>query len=254
MGNYIIVEKKLGISPDYQYKALRRGWWPKANWHRNKLTALDWTGLFTKNQRVLDLGTGSGNFELEFAKKVSEIVGVDYNIEALEFLRQKLKDGRIENVKLILQDIRNLNKLKKMGRFDAVIMVDVIEHVSKLDGEKVAKQIFDLLTPGGSVVIVTPNYMPLWIALEMLLDKISAVPKLAGEQHLAKYTPQSLRLMFENAGFKTSKLTTLNTFAWLIPDAELCKKVSEWELAQNLGWGNLVMGVFTKPGKQRRRN
>jgi len=40
---------------------------------------------------VLDLGTGSGNFELAYAKKLKKIVGVDYNDKLLAFLKNKLR-------------------------------------------------------------------------------------------------------------------------------------------------------------------
>jgi 2-polyprenyl-3-methyl-5-hydroxy-6-metoxy-1,4-benzoquinol methylase len=243
----MIIEKKLGISPDYQYRALRRGWWPKANWHRNKLVALGWTGLFKKASRILDLGTGSGNLELEFATLVKEIVGVDYNDEALVFLKARLSEEKIANVKLRQADIRKIDRQKLLGKFDVVVMVDVIEHISKRDGEKLVRQLYRLIKPGGSACIITPNYKPTWIALETLLDKVSAVPKLTGEQHLAKYDPASLRAMFEVTGFKTDRLTTFNTVSWLVPGQSLSTAVCKAELAAAFGWGNLVLGVFTRP-------
>jgi len=249
----MIIEKKLGIDAGYQYWALRRGWWPKANWHRNKLTALAWTGLLKKGCRVLDLGTGSGNLELEFAGRVKEIVGVDYNDEALGFLKTRLSEEKTVNVKLKLLDIRKVGKAN-LGLFDAIVMVDVIEHIPKSEGEKLVLDLYKLLKPGGSACIITPNYKPLWIALETLLDKVSAVPKLAGEQHLAKYDPVSLKAVFEATGFSTDKLTTFNTISWLVPGRQWSRLACRWELETGLSWGNLVLGVFTKPKKPSRRD
>jgi len=242
-----IVEKKLGIDPGYQYWALHKGWWPKSNWHRNKLTAIEWTGLINKSSRILDLGTGSGNFELEFASRVKEIVGADYNDEALAFLKTKIDERRIKNVRLRLLDIRNLDRQTGLGTFDVILMVDVIEHVSKADGEKLVGNLYKLVKPGGSACIITPNYKPLWMALETLLDKVSAVPKLAGEQHLAKYDPVTLAGLFEGARFATSRLTTFNIMAWLMPGYQLVRRVTLGELNAGLSWGNLVLGLFTKP-------
>lgn len=243
----MIIEKKLGIDPGYQYWAIRRGWWPKANWHRNKLMVLKWTGLFKKASRILDLGTGSGNLELEFADRVKEIVGVDYNDQALDFLQARLVEQKIDNVKLRQADIRTIVRQKGLGKFDVAVMVDVIEHVSKPDGKKLVGNLIKHLKPGGSACIITPNYKPSWMMLETLLDKVSAVPKLAGEQHLAKYDPASLRAMFEAAGFETGKLTTFNTVSWLVPGQSLSAAVCKAELATGFGWGNLVVGVFIKP-------
>src|SRR5258706_1139906 len=93
-----IIEKQLGITGDYQFKAIRSRNYFQSNWHNNKLAVLQ--NLITKYQpqTVLDLGTGSGNFELTFANQLQKIVGVDYNDEALKFLEQELKKREIKNV------------------------------------------------------------------------------------------------------------------------------------------------------------
>ena len=82
-----IVEKRLGISPDYQYKAMRKSFWLKRNWHKNKFDVIKEVCGFKRKMDVLDLGTGSGNFELLYSRSVKHIYGIDYNDEALLFLK-----------------------------------------------------------------------------------------------------------------------------------------------------------------------
>ncbi|KKQ53087.1 MAG: hypothetical protein UT19_C0017G0003 [Candidatus Woesebacteria bacterium GW2011_GWB1_39_10b] len=81
----IIIEKQLGIPGDYQYKALRSKNYLQSNWHRNKWLVIGNLLNQYKPEKVLDLGTGSGNFELIFSGMVKKIVGIDYNDEALNF-------------------------------------------------------------------------------------------------------------------------------------------------------------------------
>lgn len=197
--------------------------------------------------RVLDLGTGSGNLELEFYRQAAQIVGVDYNDEALRFLQGKLDQSKVKNVLLIQEDIRSLTKTARTGQYDCIVMIDVIEHVTKADGKLLADKIFRLTAKGGKACIITPNYKPLWIGLETILDKVSAVPKLAGEQHLAKYDPKTLGELFRQAGFGVETITTFNTLSWLIPSRKAADYVCQLELQAGWNWGNLVLGVFTKP-------
>ena len=125
----LVVEKKLNISPDYQYKAIRSKNFLQANWHQNKFYVLEKLLKLNKKSTVLDLGTGSGNFELMFYKKCKKIVGIDYNDGAIKFLKNKIKERRIKNVSLHISDIRKINKIKNLGKFNTVIMIDIIEHI-----------------------------------------------------------------------------------------------------------------------------
>jgi len=109
----IIVEEKLNIPGNYQFKALNDSIFIKSNWHRNKLICIS-NSINVKNMRILDLGTGSGNFEIMFSNLANEIVGVDYNVEALKFLSNELENRSIRNVRLIKEDIRNIKKLVRV--------------------------------------------------------------------------------------------------------------------------------------------
>jgi 2-polyprenyl-3-methyl-5-hydroxy-6-metoxy-1,4-benzoquinol methylase len=239
----IIVEKELGIPPDYQYRAIRSKFFVQANWHRNKLESI--ASFIKPKTRILDLGTGSGNFEFEFADKVSEIVGVDYNPEALAFLKEKLKEKNIKNVKLFLSDIRNLSKSGVMGKFDMIVAIDVIEHIGVSDAKKVVQYLKRLLKPSGKICIITPNYKSTWLVMESILDMLRLVPKMHGEQHLAKYYKENLVKLFEDEGLKAESISAFNLFSFMFCPAALAKKLCRLEIKSGIGYGNLVLGVFS---------
>ena len=87
-----IIEKELGITGDYQYQALRKGNFLQSNWHANKLEIVKYLLKKYQPKSVLDLGAGSGNLELKFAHLVKKITAIDYNDEAVSFLKNKLKE------------------------------------------------------------------------------------------------------------------------------------------------------------------
>lgn len=239
-----IIEKKLAIPPDYQFKAIRSANFFQASWHRNKLTVMDILLQTHPGMKVLDLGTGSGNFEFEFAKRVKKIVGVDYNDEALGFLKDQLKKQNIYNVELIYSDIRDISE-KLHGVFDAIVTTDTIEHIPVDDARIVIKKLKNVLAPGGKIYVITPNYKSLWYVIELFLDKFTIVPKLHGQQHLAKYSIKSLNGMFIGEGYTRVYTGSFNLLSFLTPFVRLNRILCNVELQLPIPIGNLLVGIYT---------
>lgn len=239
-----IIEKQLGIGGDYQYKAIRSPNFLQANWHRNKLTVMEKIIRIYKPKSVLDLGTGSGNFELTFAKKLEKIVGVDYNDDALKFLSKELKKRKIKNVKLVYRDILNAPEIIKLGKFDAIIMIDVIEHLKPKPALKLISNFKNLLTPNGIMIIITPNYRSLWPIIEKLLDKFTGIPHLENMQHIMKFDVNSLRSTFLKYNYRPLEYYTFNTISYLLPSTKLSSLLCKLETSFTLPFGNLIAYVF----------
>jgi len=244
----MIIEKKLGIKGDYQFKAINSKNPLQRNWHRNKFDILsDYFGNDSdlSNKKILDLGTGSGNFELLFHDKFKKIVGADYNDEALDFLKAKLKERNIKNVDLKIADFTKLDESIFEDKFDYIIMIDVIEHFKTSEAEKLLPKLHNLLNKEGKVIIITPNYTSAWIVLEKALDKVQLVPKFDGEQHLAKYNTKNLEEIFTKQ-FSVKEMTTFNTLAYVLISYHLNKAVSRIESKLKSKYGNLIFAVFQK--------
>jgi 2-polyprenyl-3-methyl-5-hydroxy-6-metoxy-1,4-benzoquinol methylase len=244
----MIIEKKLGISGDYQYKAFNSKNPLQRNWHRNKFDTLN--DYFKKDKqlnfkKILDLGTGSGNFELLFHDKFKKIVGADYNDEALDFLKSMLHEKSINNVELKIVDLTNLEESIFEDKFDYIIMIDVIEHFKISEAEKLLPKLYNLLNKDGKVIIITPNYSSSWVLLEKALDKFQLVPKFDGEQHLAKYNTINLLELFKNL-FYLQEMTTFNTLSYILISYKLNRAVSILESKLRSKYGNLIFAVFQK--------
>lgn len=240
----IIVEKKLGISPDYQYKALRTKNFVQANWHNNKLVVLNSVLKFTGAKRVLDLGPGSGNFELQFARKLNKITGVDYNDKALAFLKKKLKTNKISNVKLINSDIRDISEKTISGKFDLIISVDVIEHVKLSEGDILIKKLKKFLKPNGYICLITPNYKSTWPIIEKIFDLFHLSPHMDNEQHVAKFNKENINKLITKNGYNLIYIKSFNFFFFLPVNKYISSKICGLELQSKITFGNLLVTLF----------
>lgn len=241
---HLIIEEQLGIPPDYQFKALQSKNFFQSNWHNNKLVALSYILEITNAQKILDLGTGSGNFELTFADKVTSIVGIDYNQKALKFLDSKLKEKAIKNVRLICKDIQLISTISDLGKFDLIIIVDVIEHLKIEAGEKLIERLKKFLSKDGKICIITPNYKSPWLIIERILDKFTALPHLEGEQHLAKYHEKNLKQIFIDKGYRPIFFKSFNLFSFALFNKSLASLFCKLELSLSLPNGNLIISLF----------
>ena len=241
-----IIEKQLGITGDYQFRALRSRNFLQSNWHRNKLLALGKLVDMYQPRTVLDLGSGSGNFEITFAKKINKITAVDYNEEAISFLRSELKRRVIKNVELVNQDILDLSQIKKLGKFDMIILVDVIEHLQAKPALKLIKGFKDVLNAKGKVVVITPNYRSFWPLIEKSIDVFTSIPHLENMQHITKYHPGKLRDIFQSSGYHTIGFATFNGISFLFPSKKLSTFICKLELSFGFPYGNLMGSVFER--------
>lgn len=98
---------------------------------------------------ILDVGCGSDS-PLRKVKKNLYSVGIDIfkpSIEASK--RKKIHD------KYIVSDINKIDKLFKKDSFDAVITLDLIEHLEKKEALRLIKKMEEIARK--KVIILTPN-------------------------------------------------------------------------------------------------
>lgn len=108
---------------------------------------------FCKNKRVLDVGCGLGAGAEYIAKNgAKEVVGIDYSCPAISYAKKKFK---LNNLSYKLMNVQELGWLKK--RFEIILAFEIIEHLPKYFAETFVKQVSELLTPRGIVIVSTPN-------------------------------------------------------------------------------------------------
>ncbi len=96
---------------------------------------------------ILDLGCGRGDFLNSFSKKNHLSFGVDASSEYQRYFPEiNVKICNLENELLPFKD----------GYFDVVFSKSVIEHFYY--PEKIFKEVFRVLKPGGKVITLTPDW------------------------------------------------------------------------------------------------
>lgn len=101
--------------------------------------------------RVLDLGSGDGVLAELMAKNAEEYTCLDNNAKAIDAAKSRL--SHLENVLFKQSDIHNLPF--RNDNFDCVLMLHVLTYST--DPQKVIQQAFDVLKPGGRLLISTLN-------------------------------------------------------------------------------------------------
>ncbi len=243
------VERRTGdsvkIGGDYQFKALHEGPRVQRFWHASKQFMLKRHLALSPGLRVADIGCGSGLVSTWLVDQGLEVDAVDGNKESIEFIKNRFCDDKR---KLIphngLVDEVNLPP----NSYDYVISLEVIEHIYHDQGVGLLKSMARLLKPGGRWLITTPNYRSMWFFIEPLMDYLSKVPKLAGDQHVTKFTPPKLRSIVKESGLELDTLNGMCTLApWLSPLSwKFAKGIDALEYKCNIPFPTILVASGTK--------
>lgn len=171
----------------------------KAREHQRILKQLARLGI--RSGRLLDVGCLWGFFLDNARKSGFEAVGVEPYERAARYAR---------NVLHLEVHSGNLAGATTGGAFDAVTILDVIEHLT--DPVEELKRIYEQLKPGGVVAVVTPNVNGL--STQMLGWKRRAMkqpwcPIDDMPWHLWGFTPQTISKALERAAFRVETVRGL---------------------------------------------
>jgi ubiquinone/menaquinone biosynthesis C-methylase UbiE len=175
-------------------------------WHRHKFLEVARLIQAGGAKNILDFGCGPGSFLSVLGEAHPEIhgVGVDIASPQIEFAREKVGKA-FPNIRFeLLHDDR---LPFPDASFDAVTCIEVVEHIHPFLAAKILSEIRRVLRPDGYVVLTTPNYRSLWPLIEFLLERASPVKY--HEQHISKFTPNSLVKFMETCGFEATSLKSI---------------------------------------------
>ena len=105
-----------------------------------------------KQDKVLDIGCGTGNFlKLLKSMGVEKITGIDNSEFALEFCKQKVPEAR-----LLKLDIRKPLPFQD-NEFDKIVVINVLYLLTKQEREKILKELYRVLKNGRKIAVVNPK-------------------------------------------------------------------------------------------------
>lgn len=148
-----------------------------------------------KKARVLNYACGTGALTGHLLHAGLSVATCDLSYESVEIVQNKFQKqpgflGAISIAELALKDLQ----------FDAVVLVEVVEHID----DQVLKIIFDdvrrVLLPGGIIVVTTPNDE------DLAVDTVycpSCDHTFYRWQHVRSWSTQTLSVLFSSLGFQT---------------------------------------------------
>jgi SAM-dependent methyltransferase len=163
-------------------------WW----YVGRRAIVFDWVSRAARDRsnRILDIGCGTG-YNVAYLQSLGfeSVVGLDLAPDALAFARAR-------GLRRLVQGDATRAPFRRQS-FDLVLALDLIEHVE--DDGQALHGLFDLLRPGGTLLVFTPAYRFLWSRQ----DEVS--------HHFRRYTASELQSKIEAAGFTVAKLSYANT-------------------------------------------
>ncbi|MDZ7779706.1 MAG: class I SAM-dependent methyltransferase [Gemmatimonadota bacterium] len=151
--------------------------------------------------RIVDLGCGWGTFSFALAARGCQVIGVDFSRRSIDFCearRAALPPGQRERLSFLRADggETGLNP----DSYDLVLAADLFEHLYPEDSERVVREAYRLLTPGGRFSVWTPHRGHI---LEVLKNRgIILKPDIT---HVDYKSMDRMRSLLQEAGFEIEK-------------------------------------------------
>ena len=137
--------------------------------------------------RLLEIGCGAGDLLAAAVELGYDVTGVEYSEHACSRARERLgNSGRIV--------CGNIDRLTEKNHFDVCVIADVIEHVR--DPREFLLQVYELLRPGGIVIVATPS-LDSWSARLMRTKWMEFKT-----EHLHYFTQETLHSLLFQTGLE----------------------------------------------------
>jgi glycosyltransferase involved in cell wall biosynthesis len=165
-------------------------------------------------QRILEIGSGFGNMTKYFSGR-QRVIASDLDPVACETLRAAYRDVASLSVDS-LEFPLSATQLARLSaeRLDTAICLNVLEHIR--EDETSLSQLYDVLAPGGRLVLLVPAMPELYGTLDEALH------------HFRRYSKDELEVKLRRAGFEIDDLRFLNrpgVFGWFVNSRVLRRRV-----------------------------
>lgn len=240
------------VAGDYQYRALQAGPPMQRFWHGGKLVMIDQLlrPHLKEGARLLEIGCGSGNLLLRAAVPGSYPVALDLAMASLTFVRSRLREASTgPDATRGFACTQAVGGMLPFARdsFHCVLLSEVIEHLET--PMTTIREACRVLRPGGRLLVTTPNYRSVWPVMEWSVDRLNMAPRMAGEQHITRFTPGSLRTLLVESNLAIEYFGTvygLSPFlALMSPD--WARRQLTRELARRSSRGMILVAVAVRP-------
>lgn len=195
-----------------------------------------------KNSRILEIGSGSGNFSIPLSKQ-NKVMGIDISNEMLKVCKKFAKQQKAP-LNLVRADARYLPF--KDNVFDVVFSIGVVEHFSET--QQSISEHARVVKPNNLVVVSVPNEASFHYPIKKIAQLIGKY-SMGFEQ---SFTKKELRKMLEKVGLIDVKMqineievgSTTSTFRCMVASAiRILDKVLS---LLRIGGGHMILAVGVK--------
>jgi 2-polyprenyl-3-methyl-5-hydroxy-6-metoxy-1,4-benzoquinol methylase len=228
------------IPPGYYDEVFHRRRGIQSKWHHLKFRRVvrELAGWPT----VLDIGCGPGTM-IGLLGDRHVAVGIDLSTNQIEYARSTYGGPGASFHNASPADLPG-----DVGPFDAVTMVELVEHLEPRVVDQIISEALECVRPGGKFVITTPNFHSVWPLIEALINRFGEVKYQF--QHINKFTRQGLTRLLESHGLVDIRV---EPYLFVAPFAaavnwHLAGRVAQIEqgpLEQHFGM--LLLGSALKP-------
>jgi len=150
--------KKTKITEYFNSAAAERDYWLRRNRYYHRELGRFFSSIIPKNSSVLEIGSGTGDVIANLSPKPG--AGIDISEEMVKIARRKY-----QGLEFVVDDIEDLSF---NGKFDFIIMQDLIGHLS--DVWQSARNLQKLSSPDTQVI--STYYNQLWEPVIQLAEKL----------------------------------------------------------------------------------
>jgi len=141
---------------------------------------------------VLEVGTATGYLTSEMIERGCVVTGVEVDPEMAQLSAKYCR-------RMLVGDIETMD-LSDLGRFDAIVFGDVLEHLK--DPGALLTRVTALLKPGGKILISFPNVANIWVRLNLLFGRFEySRVGILDEGHLRFFTLKTAVELANKSGF-----------------------------------------------------
>ena len=165
------------------------------------------------DNKVLDIGTGTGRIAFEVYKNIGEkgsVTGIDFEQQNIDFCNQKCKEnGFDENIKFLNADLNNRLPFPDES-FDIIYSRSVLMHIE--NKEHVLKELFRILKPNGKILLHEVMFYDKLFRIHKFLDKncekyqkykeIEELVRNDIDDPITNFDFYSLKKLLKSCGFK----------------------------------------------------
>lgn len=157
--------------------------------------------ILNRKMKALDIGCSTGHFLYALKDYINECIGIEFNKENARFVNEKLR------IKTYTEPIEKTDIL--LNSLDLITVFQVLEHIE--DPINFLTVIRKYLKPEGYLCIEVPNIQDALISVFNLSSYADFYFK---EPHLFYYSPKTLSMVLEKAGFR-GKIKTIQRYNFI---------------------------------------